>query len=41
MSKVTVNKISTNTFENYTEQDLNLVPSFDVISQFTPTTDVV
>ena len=41
MSKVTVNKISTNTFESYTEQDLNLVPSFDVISQFTPTTDVV
>ena len=41
MSKVTINKISTNTFENYTEQDLNLVPSFDVISQFTPITDVV
>ena len=41
MSKVTVNKISTNTFESYTEQDLNLVPSFDVISQFTPVTDVV
>ena len=41
MSKVTVNKISTNVFEDYTEQDLKLVPSFDVISQFSPPTDLV
>ena len=41
MSKVTVNKINTQFSEKYTEQDLNLIPSFEVISQFTPETDVV
>ena len=41
MAKVTVNKISTDIVENYSEQDLNLIPSFDVVSQFNPETDVV
>ena len=41
MAEVTVNKISTTIVENYSEADLNLIPSFDVISQFNPETDVV
>jgi len=41
MANVTVNKINTNYSEDYTEKDLKLIPSFDVISQFTPETDEV
>ena len=41
MAEITVNKISTDIVENYTPSDLNLVPSFDVISQFNPETDTV
>ena len=41
MAEVTVNKISTTIVENYSEADLNLIPSFDVISQFNPETDIV
>ncbi len=41
MSKVTVNKINTQFSEEYAEQDLKLIPAFEVISQFTPETDVV
>lgn len=41
MSNVTVNKISTPIFEEYSNKDLILVPSFDVISQFTPKRDYV
>ena len=41
MAEVIVNKISTNIVENYSEEDLNLIPSFDVISQFNPETDIV
>ena len=41
MNEVTVNKIKTNYSEDYTEKDLKLIPSFDVISQFTPKTDEV
>jgi hypothetical protein len=41
MANVTVNKINTNYSEDYTEQDLRLIPSFDVVSQFTPETDEV
>lgn len=41
MAEVTVNKISTDIVENYSKEDLNLIPSFDVISQFNPETDVV
>ncbi len=41
MSKVTVNKINTSFLEDYTKQDLNLIPAFDVISQFTPNIDEV
>jgi len=39
MALVTLNKINTNLFEDYTKQDLNLIPAFDVISQFNPETD--
>ena len=41
MAEVTVNKISTDIVENYSEQDLNLISSFDVISQFQPKSDLV
>ena len=41
MAKITVNKISTDVVENYTEQDLKLIPSFDIVSQFNPETDVI
>ncbi len=41
MAEVTVNKISTDIVENYSKEDLNLIPSFDVISQFNPETDIV
>ena len=41
MAEVTINKINTNYSEDYTEKDLKLIPSFDVISQFTPETDEV
>ena len=41
MANVTVNKITTNYSEDYTEQDLKLIPAFDIISQFTPETDEV
>ena len=41
MAEVIVNKISTDIVENYSKEDLNLIPSFDVISQFNPETDVV
>ncbi len=41
MAEVTVNKISTNIVENYSKEDLNLIPSFEVISQFNPETDIV
>ena len=41
MSKVAVNKINTSFLEDYTKQDLNLIPAFDVISQFTPNIDEV
>ena len=39
MALVTVNKINTDLFEDYTPKDLNLIPAFDVISQFSPDTD--
>jgi hypothetical protein len=39
MALVTVNKINTDLFEDYTPKDLNLIPAFDVISQFSPNTD--
>ena len=41
MADITVNKTSTNVVENYAEQDLNLIPSFDIASEFNPQTDVV
>ena len=41
MAKITVNKTSTNVVENYTDQDLKLIPSFDVTSAFNPLTDLV
>jgi hypothetical protein len=41
MSNITVNKISTDVVENYTEQDLKLIPSFDIASEFDSQTDVV
>lgn len=41
MSKVTINKINTPFLGDYTQQDLNLIPSFDVISQFVPEKDNV
>jgi hypothetical protein len=41
MSKVTINKINTPSLGDYTQQDLNLIPAFDVISQFVPEKDNV
>ena len=41
MADITVNKTSTNIVENYTEQDLKLIPSFDIASEFNSQTDVV
>jgi hypothetical protein len=41
MANVTVNKINTSYSEEYTEQDLRLIPAFDVISQFDPESDEV
>jgi hypothetical protein len=41
MAEVTVNKISTDIVENYSKEDLNLIPSFEVVSQFNPETDIV
>lgn len=41
MAEVVVNTITGDVIEGYDPKDLSLIPSFDVISQFTPSTDVV
>lgn len=41
MAKVVVNKITGDVIEEYNEKDLSLIPAFEAVSQFTPSTDVV
>jgi len=41
MPNITINKTSTDIVENYTEQDLNLIPSFNIASSFNSNVDKV
>jgi len=41
MAEVVVNKITGEVIEGYSNQDLSLIPAFDSVSQFTPSTDYV
>ena len=41
MADITLNKITGDIVESYTNQDLSLIPAFDSVSQFNPKTDRV